>query len=55
IVDKNRHGQVGVAHVQHQGQFHRFVEIIGGYQPSDEEVEMARPYKGRQYGKGRAA
>ncbi|WP_436598594.1 DnaB-like helicase C-terminal domain-containing protein, partial [Pseudomonas aeruginosa] len=23
IVDKNRHGQVGVAHVQHQGQYHR--------------------------------
>ncbi|AOT38811.1 TPA: replicative DNA helicase [Pseudomonas aeruginosa] len=55
IVDKNRHGQVGVAHVQHQGQYHRFVEIIGGYQPSEEEVEMARPYKGRQYGKGKTA
>lgn len=55
IVDKNRHGPVGVAHVQHQGQFHRFAELIGGYQPSDEEVEMNRPHKGRQYGKGRAA
>jgi len=55
IVDKNRHGQVGVAHVQHQGQFHRFAELVGGYQPSDEEVEMNRPYKGRQYGKGKAA
>ncbi|WP_407733046.1 replicative DNA helicase [Pseudomonas citronellolis] len=54
IVDKNRHGQVGVAHVQHQGQFHRFAELVGGYQPSDEEVEMNRPYKGRQYGKGKA-
>jgi replicative DNA helicase len=53
IVDKNRHGQVGVAHVQHQGQFHRFAELVGGYQPSDEEVEMNRPYKGRQYGKGK--
>lgn len=55
IVDKNRHGEVGVAHVQHQGHFHRFVELVGGYQPSDEEVEMGRPYKGRQYGKGKAA
>lgn len=55
IVDKNRHGQVGVAHVQHQGQFHRFAELVGGYQPSDEEVEMNRPFKGRQYGKGKAA
>lgn len=55
IVDKNRHGPTGIAHVQHQGHFHRFVELAGGYMPSDEEVEMARPYKGRQYGKGKAA
>lgn len=55
IVDKNRHGQTGIAHVQHQGHFHRFVELAGGYMPPDEEVEMKRPYRGRQYGKGRAA
>lgn len=55
IVDKNRHGPTGIAHVQHQGHFHRFVELAGDYMPSDEEVEMARPYKGRQYGKGKAA
>ncbi|MGA4634538.1 replicative DNA helicase [Pseudomonas solani] len=55
IVDKNRHGEVGVARVQHQGHFHRFVELVGSHYPSDEEVEMARPYKGRQYGKGRSA
>lgn len=55
IVDKNRHGPTGIAHVQHQGHFHRFVELAGGYMPSDEEVEANRPYKGRQYGKGKAA
>lgn len=54
IVDKNRHGKTGFCRVQHQGAYHRFVDLIG-YTPSDEEVEMGRPFAGRQYGKGRAA
>lgn len=54
IVDKNRHGKTGFCKVQHQGAYHRFVELVG-YRPSDEEVEMGRAFAGRQYGKGRAA
>lgn len=54
IVDKNRHGPTGFCRVQHQGAYHRFVELVG-YQPSDEDVEMSRPFVGRPYGKGRAA
>lgn len=54
IVDKNRHGKTGFCRVQHQGAYHRFVELVG-YHASDEEVEMGRAFAGRQYGKGRAA
>ncbi|MCV4290872.1 replicative DNA helicase [Pseudomonas capsici] len=54
IVDKNRHGPTGFCRVQHQGAYHRFVELVG-YSPSDEEVEMGRTFAGRQYGKGRPA
>jgi replicative DNA helicase len=52
IVDKNRHGPTGSCRVQHQGAYHRFVELIGNPYPSEEEVEMGRPlaskYKGRK-------
>lgn len=52
IVDKNRHGPTGSCRVQHQGAYHRFVELIPG-SFSDEDVEMNRPSTGRKYGKGR--
>lgn len=52
IIDKNRHGPTGSCRVQHQGAYHRFVELTTGY-ASDEEVEMSRPSSGRKYGKGR--
>lgn len=52
IVDKNRHGPKGSCYVQHQGAFHRFVELQAGYQ-FDEEDEADRPFAGRGYGKGR--
>lgn len=55
IVDKNRHGPTGICRVQHQGAYHRFVELMGNPFPADEEVEMNRPgrsfartYKGRK-------
>ncbi|ANF84623.1 Helicase DnaB [Pseudomonas antarctica] len=52
IVDKNRHGPTGSCRVQHQGAYHRFVELIGNPYPSEEEVEMGRPlasrFKGRK-------
>ncbi len=54
IVDKNRHGKTGFCRVQHQGAYHRFVELVGCH-ASDEEIEMGRAFAGRQYGKGRAA
>ncbi|MDH0745754.1 AAA family ATPase [Pseudomonas sp. GD03842] len=52
IVDKNRHGPTGTCRVQHQGAYHRFVELIPG-SFSDEDVEMNRPSSTRRYGKGR--
>lgn len=52
IVDKNRHGPTGSCRVQHQGAYHRFVELIPG-SFSDEDVEMNRPTSTRKYGKGR--
>ncbi len=51
IVDKNRHGETGICRVQHQGAYHRFVELVG-YQPSNEEVEMGRTFAGRHRTKG---
>lgn len=54
IVDKNRHGPKGSCYVQHQGAFHRFVELQAGYHFEEEEQqEGGRPFAGRQYGKGR--
>lgn len=52
IVDKNRHGPTGTCRVQHQGAYHRFVELTPGSY-SDEEVEMSRPASTRKYGRGR--
>lgn len=52
IVDKNRHGPTGTCRVQHQGAYHRFVDLVG-YQPSDDEVEMGRSYAQRYKGAGR--
>ena len=52
IVDKNRHGPTGSCRVQHQGAYHRFVELTPG-SFSDEDVEMNRPASTRKYGKGR--
>ena len=37
IVDKNRHGPTGIARVQHQGAFHRFVELLAGYHFDEED------------------
>ncbi|MCO7523961.1 replicative DNA helicase [Pseudomonas asiatica] len=51
IVDKNRHGETGICRVQHQGAYHRFVELVG-YQPSNEEVEMGRSFAQRHRTKG---
>ncbi|KAB5626263.1 AAA family ATPase [Pseudomonas putida] len=51
IVDKNRHGETGFCRVQHQGAYHRFAELVG-YQPSNEEVEMGRPFAQRHRAKG---
>ncbi|KWV81429.1 MULTISPECIES: replicative DNA helicase [Pseudomonas] len=52
IIDKNRHGPTGTCRVQHQGAYHRFVELIGNPYPSEDEVEIGRPlaskYKGRR-------
>ncbi|TBU86820.1 helicase DnaB [Pseudomonas dryadis] len=55
IVDKNRHGQTGVCRVQHQGAYHRFVELRAGYQFDDEPEDNGRSFAGRQYGKGKKA
>ncbi|MBX8484038.1 hypothetical protein [Pseudomonas cichorii] len=41
IVDKNRHGPLGFCRVQHQGSYHRFLELMG-YHLRDEEVEMSK-------------
>ncbi|GFM49047.1 hypothetical protein PSCICE_03140 [Pseudomonas cichorii] len=41
IVYKNRHGPLGFCRVQHQGSYHRFLELMG-YHPRDEEVEMSK-------------
>lgn len=53
IVDKNRHGPVGSCFVQHQGAFHRFVNLAGHREPSQEEVEMGRTSFASKW-KGRA-
>lgn len=54
IVDKNRHGETGFCRVQHQGAYHRFAELVG-YQPSNEDVEMGRPYAKRHRSQGSAS
>ncbi|WP_248769155.1 replicative DNA helicase [Pseudomonas sp. MWU12-2345] len=52
IMPKCRHAPVGSCLVQQQGQFARFVNFAGNREPSNEEVEMSRPfasqYKGRK-------
>lgn len=52
IMTKCRHAPVGSCLVQQQGKFARFVNFLGGPEPSQEEVEMGRPFAGRGY-KGR--
>lgn len=54
ILDKGRQAPVGFCRVQRQGQYARFVDLVGYHMPSDEEVEMKRArsfastYKGRK-------
>ncbi len=51
IVDKNRHGPVGSCFVQHQGAYHRFVNLAGPRQVSQEEVEMGRLFASKWKGR----
>ncbi|NWA24034.1 replicative DNA helicase [Pseudomonas gingeri] len=51
IMPKCRHAPVGSCLVQQQGQFARFVNFAGNREPSNEEVEMSRPFAGRIKGR----
>jgi len=51
IVDKNRHGPVGSCFVQHQGAYHRFVNLAGPREVSQEEVEMGRSFASKWKGR----
>ncbi|MFC2974653.1 replicative DNA helicase [Azotobacter bryophylli] len=51
IVDKNRHGPVGSCFVQHQGAYHRFVNLAGPREVSQEEVEMGRTFASKFKGR----
>lgn len=44
IMPKCRHAKVGSCIVQQQGEFGRFVNFAGNPYPTNEEVEMARPF-----------
>lgn len=52
LMPKNRNASPGVCHLQQQGQYGRFVSLSGYREPSQEEVEIGRPFKGRQYPRG---
>lgn len=49
IMPKCRHAPVGSRNVQQQGQYARFVDFAGQSNPSNEEVEMGRNFKGNTY------
>ncbi|MHC8404321.1 replicative DNA helicase [Pseudomonas sp. TMB3-21] len=52
LMTKCRHAKVGSCVVQQQGEFGRFVNFEGNPYPSNEEVEMARPFASKFNGKG---
>lgn len=51
ILDKGRQAKLGSCHVQQEGQFARFTDLFTR-DFSQDEVEMGRPYRGRQYPRG---
>ncbi|MNV76359.1 Replicative DNA helicase [compost metagenome] len=54
IMPKCRHAPVGSCLVQQQGQYARFVNFAGNRQPSNEEVEMGRPFASQYKGRARS-
>jgi replicative DNA helicase len=52
ILDKGRQAPAGSCLVQRQGQFARFVNFAGR-EPTQEEVEQARPFAGRAKGRNK--
>ncbi|GLK88299.1 replicative DNA helicase [Pseudomonas turukhanskensis] len=48
ILDKGRHAEAGSCLVQRQGQYGRFVNFAGR-EPTQEEVEIGRPFAARQF------
>lgn len=50
ILDKGRQAPPGSCLVQRQGQYARFIQFMGG-PPSNEEVEMGRPYASQYKGR----
>lgn len=54
LMTKCRHAPPGMCRVQQQGQYGRFANLFGYREPSQEEVEMGRPFA-KQYGKKGAA
>jgi len=50
IMPKCRHAKVGSCIVQQQGEYGRFVDFCGNSYPSDEEVEMNRPFVSKYRG-----
>lgn len=51
ILDKGRQAKLGSCHVQQEGQYARFTDLFTR-DYSQDEVEMGRPYRGRQYSQG---
>ena len=52
IMPKCRHAPVGSRNVQQQGQYARFVDLVGYRDPSNEEVEMGRSFASKFKGRG---
>lgn len=54
LMTKCRHAKVGSCVVQQQGEFGRFVNFVGNPYPSNEEVEMSRPFASKFQGRARS-